>query len=120
MSKEKIAILEQVMEQIERNSTISCNYIDNRGCKCAVGYIMDQCGVDMEFFDRHDKVNDETIDRLIVAFPRAMEPLQDYGFTSEELQQIQNINDSADDSYQRAEEVINYMYAMIRELKQTV
>lgn len=119
MSKEKIAVLESVIEQIEMNGTIIANYVDRRGCKCAVGYIMDQCGVDMDFLERQ-RVNDELIDRLFISFPRAMEPLMDYGFTSEELEKLQQINDDTDDSYQRAEEVINYLHDMIRELKQTV
>ena len=117
MIQAKIAVLEKVIKQVEKEGTITERYVDSNGCMCAVGHIFSECGVDMDMFHEDYALNGEFPSRLL-SDREIFEAMEDHGFTGEELDSLQDLNDSfEDDEEERAYNVASYLKDMVKELK---
>lgn len=112
---EKVEILTKVKNQIEQNGASKCEYVDNDGCMCAVGYVFAECGVDMNVF-KHSGLNGETADILVTNNRNIAEQLEPYGFSGEELRILQEVNDNYNeelDEPERIKAVLRHINVMI-------
>jgi hypothetical protein len=114
----KLEVLETVRNTIEASGTIRYQYT-NGNCMCAVGYIMNECGVNMDLlFTGDEALNSKSIDRILEE--DIMGPLEDVGFNEEELARLQRINDSASNLDERRAEVLQYIDRMIEDIKEFI
>lgn len=120
MIEEKVGIIKDVIEDIQMHGTIGENYTNGRGCYCAVGWIMKEAGCDLTAFEENDMLNNETVHGLFTTnntITDVVDTLKNYGFTYEELRDLQDINDDTDDDFDRARAVIEYLEGMLADLK---
>lgn len=115
----KIEVLENTIKQVEASDTLLRYYYTNeqKDCFCAVGHIMERCGVDMDQLliyreEEQERLNGKDITALF-NFEDVMAPLIEAGFDYKELDRLQGINDGIGDNTERKEEVLQALKTML-------
>jgi hypothetical protein len=113
----KLEVLHQVKDNIQANGVIECEYIqinDGKKCFCAVGHVMNSVGIDTDkFLDEWSMENSSDVNKIY----DILQPAYRIGFTHEELDRLQALNDYGislpPDA--RAERVLEYIDTLIQE-----
>lgn len=91
--------LQVLKNRIKTDGVIKYSYIkkddEGKACYCAVGHLMDICGVDMEIFQDDAELNGESIERAYRQ-DDIFQPVKELGFTIDELHIMQSYNDGQD------------------------
>lgn len=99
---DKQHILDTLKARIREQGVIENRYYiqrEGKSCFCAIGHLMDICGVDMEGI--RIQANSEPLVNIDQRFPHYMEPLYKAGFTLDELSKLQDVNDDWEDVHER-------------------
>lgn len=115
MSK-KLRTLQKLRKKVQKYGVIDCEYIrerDGKDCYCAVGHLMNVCGVDMDTIK--SCYNGDNIGSFDVSnAEKLIQPILDEGFHMLDLQRLQGVNDSHGD-HVRKREVLTFIDEMIKE-----
>lgn len=100
----RLEILEKLLGYVEKDKNITCEYVNEDGCYCAVGFIMNELEVDMNHISNTD-LNGE----MVFMLPHEIfEKLSVY-FNGKELRRIQCLNDGDEN-----ECLIEYINSLIK------
>jgi hypothetical protein len=89
----KLDILKQAKENIQRDGVIDYQYVgvvEGKECFCAVGHLMNVCGMDLTLYREDKFYNGEPVYLIQDDFI----PLIDKGFSISELEILQKTNDA--------------------------
>lgn len=109
MTQERIRMLTQLKERVQKQGVIRGAYIEQKAdgsCQfCAVGHLMDIAGIDRQQIILN--INDDNVDTLSGFY---LNPLTSAGIKDEELQLLQEIND---DNTIGKDEIVEYITKLI-------
>lgn len=112
----KVDALKRLKKKVLKYGVIGYQYVgknpDGKRCHCAVGHLMNLCGVDMDKISMTcnseiiSMVSQESVGGNIIA------PLLEVGFTVSELNKLQTVNDNGT-KFSRKKDVIDCIDDMI-------
>lgn len=110
----RVELLEKVKKQVEEKGTIRYKYFDE-GCMCAVGYVLAECGINMNDFESDERLNSDGIMRVADQHSDIFESIISQGLSVNNLISLQGANDSTHNFDDRKEAVIDVINELIED-----